>query len=244
MFDIDKRENFAEYIINIINSSDDLKHDDRPLTVAIDSEWGTGKSKFIQDFIDKYCNHKYKMIVFNAWMEDNNKTNPLISLAYRIYEENEVELYKYEVLTRFIMVVKSAFKWIYGVFTKKIILLKLFDCFGGLKREYFDIYIGENERNQKYETLLGKINSDSKKVIIIDELDRCSPKYAINLLESIKHFMNREDYIFIYTLDFDQLEKSIHNEYGLEKYSESYLRRFLIYIYYYQVLIMKLFVMK
>jgi hypothetical protein len=62
--------------------------------------------------------------------------------------------------------------------------------------------------------------------VIIDELDRCRPNYAIRMLEEIKHFFEVPGVVFILGLHGGQLSKSVNAIYGSEFDSDDYLRRF------------------
>lgn len=64
-------------------------------------------------------------------------------------------------------------------------------------------------------------------VIFIDELDRCRPDYAIDLLESIKHFFSVPGIFFILALNRAQLAASISGAYGPSFDGDAYLRRFI-----------------
>lgn len=63
-------------------------------------------------------------------------------------------------------------------------------------------------------------------IVVIDELDRCRPSYAIRMLEEIKHFFEVPGVVFILGLHGGQLSKSVKAVYGAEFDSEDYLRRF------------------
>lgn len=63
--------------------------------------------------------------------------------------------------------------------------------------------------------------------IIIDELDRCRPTYAIKLLEEIKHLFDVPGLIFVLGLNGSQLSRSISGAYGPEFDGASYLQRFI-----------------
>ncbi len=63
-------------------------------------------------------------------------------------------------------------------------------------------------------------------VVIIDELDRCRPNYAIKILEEIKHFFDIPNIVFIISLHRGQLSKSVCSVYGNSFDSDEYLRRF------------------
>ncbi len=62
--------------------------------------------------------------------------------------------------------------------------------------------------------------------IFIDELDRCRPNYAIELLESIKHLFGVKGIYFIVATNMAQLSESIKAVYGAGFDGERYLKRF------------------
>ena len=62
--------------------------------------------------------------------------------------------------------------------------------------------------------------------IFIDELDRCRPTYAVELLERVKHFFAVDNCVFVVATDTRQLKHSIKAVYGAEFDSERYLKRF------------------
>ncbi|MBK8285027.1 MAG: hypothetical protein IPK97_09135 [Ahniella sp.] len=63
-------------------------------------------------------------------------------------------------------------------------------------------------------------------VIIVDELDRCRPDYAIRVLECIKHLFSVEGIVFVVAIDRTQLSHSVSNQYGAGMDSEGYRRLF------------------
>ncbi|MCD3298235.1 P-loop NTPase fold protein, partial [Clostridium botulinum] len=69
-------------------------------------------------------------------------------------------------------------------------------------------------------------NSNSNIVFFIDELDRCRPSFAIELLEVIKHLFNIKKITFVISVDKEQLSYSISTLYGQKMDSDGYLRRF------------------
>jgi KAP family P-loop domain len=62
--------------------------------------------------------------------------------------------------------------------------------------------------------------------IIIDELDRCRPDYALQVLEEIKHVFGISEICFILGVNSEQLHKSIEHQYGNGFNGRSYLERF------------------
>ena len=64
-------------------------------------------------------------------------------------------------------------------------------------------------------------------VIAIDELDRCRPSYAVELLEVVKHFFSVNNVVFVLAIDKTQLTHAIRAIYGQGFDAIGYLRRFI-----------------
>lgn len=64
-------------------------------------------------------------------------------------------------------------------------------------------------------------------VFFIDELDRCRPTFAIELLERVKHLFDMSNSVFVLSIDKQQLEASTAAVYGVGIKSAEYLRRFI-----------------
>jgi hypothetical protein len=67
---------------------------------------------------------------------------------------------------------------------------------------------------------------DAKLVFIIDELDRCRPDFALDILERIKHFYNVDSVVFFLSVNMEQLSTSIKYSYGADIDASGYLRKF------------------
>ena len=62
-------------------------------------------------------------------------------------------------------------------------------------------------------------------VFIIDELDRCRPTFAIELLERVKHIFDVPNIVFVFGINRSELTKSLRSVYG-ELDAGEYLRGF------------------
>ncbi len=69
-------------------------------------------------------------------------------------------------------------------------------------------------------------NTRSNLVFFVDELDRCRPTFAVQLLERIKHLFDIPNIVFVLSLDKKQIEASIKAVYGTDIDAPEYLRRF------------------
>lgn len=96
-------------------------------------------------------------------------------------------------------------------------------------KEHNTIKKSIQEFKDNMNTLLGLIKEAGKELplfILIDELDRCRPNYAIELLENIKHIFNIPGIYFIIATNSKQLSHSINAIYGANFSSQKYLKRF------------------
>jgi len=112
------------------------------------------------------------------------------------------------------------------------------DISGKLTEELLENFKQTENLIEEFKKSISSIieNPSNKKLqkplfIFIDELDRCRPNFAIELLEKIKHIFNIEDVIFIIATDTRQLSYSIKAIYGQDFNGETYLRRFFDQIY-------------
>lgn len=63
-------------------------------------------------------------------------------------------------------------------------------------------------------------------VVVVDELDRCRPDYALALLEVVKHFFSVPNVHFVLGVNLEALAHSVRARYGSGFDAERYLRRF------------------
>ena len=67
-------------------------------------------------------------------------------------------------------------------------------------------------------------------VFVIDELDRCRPSFALDLLEAIKHFFGVNHVNFVVGANIDALAKSVDKAYGYDGWGRDYLSRLLPFV--------------
>ena len=67
--------------------------------------------------------------------------------------------------------------------------------------------------------------STRKFIFIIDELDRCRPTFALNLLERVKHLFSVDEICFVLVAHLAQLAGMVEKEYGVAN-GERYLEKF------------------
>jgi hypothetical protein len=65
-----------------------------------------------------------------------------------------------------------------------------------------------------------------KLLVIVDELDRCRPDYAVSYLETIKHVFAIRGMVFVLSLDLEQFRHSVGALYGAGLEFKEYFRKF------------------
>lgn len=73
--------------------------------------------------------------------------------------------------------------------------------------------------------LVDKANT-TRIVVIIDELDRCHPDYAISFLEATKAVFDQAGFVFCLMVNADYLENLARHRFGVAKEDEKYLDKF------------------
>ena len=76
------------------------------------------------------------------------------------------------------------------------------------------------------EKIISCDNQYSPIYILIDELDRCRPIYALTLLERVKHLFDISGYQFVIATDTEQLQHTVRAVYGEGFDARRYLKRF------------------
>lgn len=69
--------------------------------------------------------------------------------------------------------------------------------------------------------------SESPLTVIIDELDRCRPSFAVEMLEKIKHLFSVPNVNFLLVINKTQLQESIKSTYGANINAHTYLQKFI-----------------
>ncbi|MCJ1989044.1 KAP family P-loop NTPase fold protein [Lactococcus carnosus] len=232
-------------LINFINGIDGQ------MILNIDGAWGTGKSVFLRqleyvsstkDFIESQSSvyktiveefkENYFVLYFNSWEHDlyNNPMESLISellmkIASEIDLETEMGTVKDEMRGR---LKKAGGKFLNRVINKITADLIDLEDFRELKEDNTPEITSIRSQKEAVNSLLQELSSITKKriLIIIDELDRCKPSYAVELLEIVKHFFTHDDVIFLFGTNKSELEHTIKSLYGQGFNGYKYLNRF------------------
>ena len=233
-YDLLARKEPVEILTAIIGSIEG------PCVLAVDSGWGTGKTTFLRMWVQHLRNEGFLTVDFNAWKTDFTE-RPFLALSAEIiqtlkkYPEgrqtqrlDDLNQATTKVMRAMMRIAASAVPQV-GPQLVKELESKPASHMENAAREYHEV----NEAFSSFRRILqatAKALAESKAgkplVIVIDELDRCRPSYAIELLEVAKHFFTVDHIVFVLTVDRSELAHSIKVLYGNEFDAVGYLRRF------------------
>jgi hypothetical protein len=230
----------------IRNLSQIITNANEGFVLGVNSPWGTGKTTFIRMWDQYLQNENYTTFYFNAWENDYSK-EPILSLLQVISPKDEQSSSPFEKVVRCgLGVMKAAMPVTIRAISGSLLnaeALKdivsdrvgddITDTLGKLvddKLQQISVEQGvqdsfRNALEGYVEETIEEGNPD-KVVLFIDELDRCRPTYAVELLETIKHFFSVSNIVFVLAVDKKQLGHSISTMYGNDMDTEGYLRRF------------------
>ncbi|EJT0552356.1 NTPase KAP [Vibrio vulnificus] len=80
--------------------------------------------------------------------------------------------------------------------------------------------------SQWLEAVKGLTDKQYPAFVFIDELDRCRPSYAVEMLETIKHIFDIKGVVFVVATDTRQLQHAVRVVYGQGFDADIYLGRF------------------
>lgn len=234
------RKPSADFLTKYILSNAHVK------VLNVNSPWGTGKTFFLEHWA-RMLSDEHVCVRFNAW-ETDYSAEPLVALIACIEEQlrDPVDLASTPVGAALIdtgsLLIKKAGPLIVKGLVRKFSGVELDELLGqgaegavdgvveSLIKDQAETKHNVKEFKEEVSRRLSQAAANrslkAPAFIFIDELDRCRPTYAIELLERIKHFFELEDCRFIIASDSVQLAHSIRAVYGQGFHSERYLNRF------------------
>ena len=235
--DLLNRKEPAEALTNLVDSIEG------PCVLAVDAPWGAGKTTFLRIWSRHLRNSGFPVVRFNAW-ETDHAGDAFVALVSELTEQlrnNEQEPIKEKVrLTKEAAknVAVRAIPVVLRILTSGVLNIDpdTEKELGKLLADYAVDGIKEYEKARKSikgfrSRLQGMANTlhcchSHPLVVMIDELDRCRPSYAIELIEVAKHLFGVDHIVFVLAVNREQLTHSIKALYGSDFDGGGYLRRF------------------
>jgi KAP family P-loop domain len=227
---------FADNLKNLI-----LRH--RQGVIAVDGAWGSGKTWLGQNIclaLDQDGEAKVKTVwidTFDADWADDPALSLLGALAETLQSDTRqkfiesVAPYASKLLLTAGKVGLKAVGKMAGIDADDVD--QLTGSIGDASEEYIkkklsDLADRKNSLTELKSILQKSINENcSKLVIFVDELDRCSPAFAVRFLERIKHLFSLDDVVFVLLWNRTQIQNAVRVFYGEDTDGLMYLDRFI-----------------
>ncbi|MEQ7309530.1 P-loop NTPase fold protein [Lactococcus petauri] len=181
---------------------------------------------------------KYEVVYFDAWMNDVY-SDPMQSLLTALMmkfstNKNYVEQHFEKILNILQLSGKSIAQQLGTQLVSKVTLktINIDKITADISEEnskrdkIIDLVISVDKQRKEIHNLIDSICGDKKLLIIVDELDRCKPSFAVEFLELIKHFFDHEKTTFLISTNKTELSHTVKKYYGESFNGYGYLSRF------------------
>lgn len=228
-----------------------LNEINKAMSISLNGYWGSGKTFFVKQaelslnclnpfsnsltdeersrisscFVkikSDWLNESYKpqiAVYYDAWANDND-VDPILSIIYSIIKAIDSN-FKITEDSGFLKIAGSILDCISGKEITRVleslngkdplkIIREQHELTGLLKHFLQDVILERGDRL----------------VVFVDELDRCRPSYAVQLLERIKHYFELDNVTFVFSINSKELQHTVKRCYGEDFSAGRYLDRF------------------
>ena len=243
--DLLQRKRLGHALSDILNRVDD------PLVIALDGRWGTGKTYFLKRWVGEHArmSGSAAVVYFDAFAHDH-LGDPLPALVSALEGrvsglgadipaecEKNIQAMKEAVFR----LAKPAARAAAAAVGASAVLNAIDEFAKAREDEHADsldrFWEAEEGRRISVEIFRSAIESlaatvdgegtGSTVVIVVDELDRCRPDYALEVLEVIKHFFTVPRLHFVLGVNLEALEDMVQARYGSGIDAHAYLAKFI-----------------
>ena len=234
---LDRKES-ASALTNILGTIEG------PCVFAIEAEWGTGKTTFLNMWTQHLQNEGFQVVSLNAW-ETDFTGDPFLAISSEVtgqLSNRGNRSLRVKVARAKAAAAEVAFRAIPAAI--RVGTAGLLDVSPILEKELGQFITSyATNRLAKYDeaqasvarfrnslqemaSTVSSASGDRPLIILIDELDRCRPTYAVEFLEIAKHLFSVDHLVFVAAVNRKELAHSIRAIYGERFDSEGYLHRF------------------
>lgn len=211
------RKDIAEQLTRLIANTDD------PCVIGLVSPWGSGKTFFLRAWGNDLQSQNRACVYFNAWEADCSG-DPLVALMSCIHDSLKTKQWTlpnlFENINKLIEIVPELIRPLTSALSVADPQAKSLELAGKAAIATVQRHRANTKLFPKTLKNIAKSVRDQCEdfplLIMIDEMDRCRPDYAIALLERIKHLFSVAGVIFIIAIDPRQLLMLVEHTFGLK----------------------------
>lgn len=203
-----------------------------PMTVAIQGDWGTGKTSMMR-LIEKKISNQVHTIWFNTWQFSQFSMGEALPLSFltAIAERMNTQNSESNISNK----VKSVAKKYGPMFFKSVLRVGANAATGGLAGEFLNGMASDEKQPDTTDVFdvsaFEKLKTDfahacsekcleqkkSRVVIFVDDLDRIQPIRAVELLETLKMFLDVPNCVFVLALDYAVVKRGLGEKFGVSE---------------------------
>lgn len=184
---------------------------DTPMTIAIQGDWGTGKTSMM-NLIKGQLGANVKSVMFNTWQYSQFNLGdqlPILLINNLVNSLSQDETVKKDI--------KDKMKW--GAKLMGNLALGYLSG-GAVSADFSEFNLDQIEMLINMKESFKKIVNEAaaqvsgRVVVFVDDLDRLQPQKAVEVLEVLKVFLDCENCVFVLAVDYSVVSKGVSAKYG------------------------------
>jgi hypothetical protein len=230
-----RRKSIAEKVISLLKSEIDIS------PMVIDGSWGTGKTEFCHKLINlMHGNDSHHLIYIDAFKADH-ADEPLMTVLAEVIKVLPDDESKQGFMKKALPAVRYSLKASAKAVVSHVLKQDFADVADDFDKEIqktadkaidstvesvLKDHIKADKNLKALQTALAEIAATKPIILFVDELDRCRPNFAVDMLEIIKHTFDVEGVNFVLITNTQQLKASVNHCYGHAVDAQRYLDKF------------------
>lgn len=204
----------------------DLAGGAEPATIALDGGYGTGKTFILERWVQEMHDRGQVAVYYNAW-ENDCDDDPLVSLIETLASNDKTDWGK-RLAPALNEVLTGVLRTYTGIDAQKTWKAGKDQPVGLLEAAK-----SRRESREKLKDILAELvdaagdNEFPGVVVVVDELDRCRPIFANELMERVKHVLNVPGLVFVFGVNIVALRETVRAVYGNIDTHQYLLRMFI-----------------
>lgn len=215
------RGKFIEELGQLVRASETTPLPEAHGTILLDGKYGTGKTFAMRLLEAELSATNTRVVYFDAW-EHEDVSDPIVTISSLISGGPYTGQKLLEAAIN--LAVNLTDRYLPGT--------------GEVAHEVRNLLASREKSITDFRDELGKLvgsdenpsalldgDTKTKLAILVDELDRCRPDFALKVLERIKHFFPVKGVTFVVCMDMGSMCDMITHAYGIRD-AEGYLQKF------------------